>query len=106
MIYLIIGVIRRQLNMEDLNDKHIYVAVEISKINYGRASTAHYFFVNQSKKIKDRKMCTVDELNKMKVGDIYLAKFNIENEFSLLMCGCKLSNSDKGKVWQSFKDCN
>jgi len=105
VLYLIYGLIRRQINERYLDESHIYLTVNVSKINFGRASTVHYEFRYKNKFYKQRQMCTLSELRAMEVGDIYLAKFNEDIEFSELMCGCKLSKSEKGKVWEKFPGC-
>ena len=106
VIYLIIGVVKRQLNESYLDKKHIFIAVSISNTRYGRVSSADFYFTYKNKKYLERETCASSELNKMKKGDIYLARFSEQIEFSELLCDCKLSKSDKGKVWDTFPGCN
>ncbi|RRO17203.1 hypothetical protein [Flavobacteriaceae bacterium 14752] len=103
--YAIYKFIERKISEDHLDENHIYIAVTISKIRYGRISSADFVFKYINKQYKEKEVCGSSELNNMNIGDIYLAKFNEDIEFSELMCGCKLSKSDKGKVWEKFPGC-
>jgi len=105
IIYVVYIVINNQINENYLDKSHIYITVSISKINFGRASTVHYNFKFSNQQKSDRDMCTSEELRKMNVGDIYLARYNQQIEYVKLICDCKLSKSDEGKVWEKFPGC-
>lgn len=105
-VYVIFGFLNRKINENNLDKSHIFIAVNISKINFGNVSTAYYNFSFDDQNFSHGKMCTLEELRKMNVGDIYLVKFNEDIEFSELMCDCKLSRTDNGKVWDTFPGCN
>lgn len=102
VLYMIFGAFERNENESKLENSGKYFAVEIVEINYGVGSTqVEYSFFFKGRKYNKADICNFDQVKRMNIGDIYLCKFNLLEDFAKLNCDCRIQSSYKGRSWDS-----
>jgi len=100
IMYLIIRGIGWQINVSKLNKSGVFLTAEIVEIKSGRGSTVvEYKFEYDDNEYFGQKLCNLSSINKMKIGDLYLIKYNQSNNFSVLDCDCKINKENLGNIW-------